>query len=57
MDGNSSFSCSQIYNVTGNTYDVESSDGGIPENLGINFAIWLVREQACNVLAPKVLQN
>jgi hypothetical protein len=42
MSSNGSFSCSQIYNVTGKTYDVESPDGGIPENLGINFAIWLV---------------
>ncbi|CAB3987312.1 CSC1 2 isoform X1 [Paramuricea clavata] len=42
MYSSSNFSCSEIYNVTGNTYDVESSDGGIPENLGINFAIWLI---------------
>ncbi|XP_028393498.1 CSC1-like protein 2 [Dendronephthya gigantea] len=42
MSRNSSFSCSEIYNVTGNTYDVESSDGGIPENLGINLAVWLI---------------
>ena len=42
MHSNSSFSCSEIYNVTGNTYDVESPNGGIPENLGINFAVWLI---------------
>lgn len=44
MDSNISFSCSETYNVTGNTYDVESPDGGILENLCINFAIWLVRQ-------------
>lgn len=42
MYANSTFSCSAIYNVTGNTYDVDSPDGGIPENLGLNLAIWLV---------------
>ncbi|XP_046859091.1 CSC1-like protein 2 isoform X2 [Xenia sp. Carnegie-2017] len=42
MYRNVSFSCSQIYNITGKTYDVESSDGGIPDNLAINFSIWLI---------------
>lgn len=45
MGRSSSFSCSDTYNVTGSTYDVESPDGGIPENLGINLAAWLVRDQ------------
>ena len=43
MSANVSFSCSDIYNVSGSTYAVEQEDGGIPENLGLNFAIWLVR--------------
>ena len=49
MNPNSSVSCSKIYNVTGNTYDVESPNGGIPENLGINFAVWLVRKKCAEL--------
>jgi hypothetical protein len=55
MYSNSSISCSEIYNVTGNTYDVESPDGGIPENLGINFAIWVVRGKMSKILTPKIV--
>ena len=37
MSANVSFSCSDIYNVSGSTYAVEQEDGGIPENLGVFF--------------------
>ena len=44
MYSNNSVSCSKIYKVTGSTYDVKSPYGGVPENLGINFAVSLVRD-------------
>ena len=43
MYSNISFNCGDNYNASGQlTYDIEKDDGGIPENLALNLAIWLV---------------
>ena len=55
MHMNVSFNCGDNYNVSGQlSYDIDRKDGGIPENLALNFAIWLVSDASLNIRSTKL---